>query len=189
MPTKEPVDVFRYYEMRGDDECWPWLGRWGGRPGDQRPYMMSNGKRQAAYRWVYELVNGCTLNPDQPILHSCDNGNYPVGCGNPAHLSIGTNEQNMREMTERQRHGLPHHVVTAIRKLLEQGRTQQEIADLYGVSRERIRDMGYEIPIATSPTEAYSLTTREQSYGQASTRQDSNGVRIHPSEARSSSPS
>ncbi len=39
-------------------------------------------------------------------------------------------------MKERERHGLPKTVVRSIRKLLDEGRTQQEIARLYGVSRE-----------------------------------------------------
>jgi DNA-binding XRE family transcriptional regulator len=88
--------------------------------------------------WTGSLVNGVTLTPDQLILHSCDKGGYPVGCGNPAHMRIGTVQQNSDDMMDRQRHGLPKTVVRAIRTLIEQGRTQQEIADLYGVSRETI---------------------------------------------------
>jgi DNA-directed RNA polymerase sigma subunit (sigma70/sigma32) len=57
-------------------------------------------------------------------------------------MRIGTHDDNMDDMKQRQRHGLPHHVVTAIRTLLAQGKTQQEVADLYGVSRSRIRDIG-----------------------------------------------
>jgi hypothetical protein len=119
MPSNDPADVFRYYAMGNDDECWIYTGNaWGGQAREKRPYFMAQGRRQIAYRWIYELVNGVTLTPDQLILHSCDKGGYPVGCGNPAHMRIGT--------------------VRAIRTLIEQGRTQQEIADLYGVSRETI---------------------------------------------------
>jgi transcriptional regulator len=53
-------------------------------------------------------------------------------------MRIGTHDDNMQDMTGRARHGLSHSVVRAIRKLLEQGRTQEEIATLYGVSREAI---------------------------------------------------
>lgn len=139
MPARnEPADVFKSYAMGSDDECWPWLGAWGGRTTDQRPYFMANGRRQIAYRFVYELVNGCVLTADQQIRHTCDRGAYPVGCGNPAHMIAGTNEENRQDMVERNRSGMPKAVVRAIRKLLDQGRTQQEIADLYGVSRETI---------------------------------------------------
>jgi DNA-binding XRE family transcriptional regulator len=41
-------------------------------------------------------------------------------------------------MTSRSRHGLPKNVIKAIRRLIEEGRTQAEIAALYGVSRETI---------------------------------------------------
>lgn len=144
MPTNDPVDVFKYYDMRGDDECWTWNGGWNGYSPTRRrrPYFMAGGKRKIAYRWVYELVHGVELTPEQLIRHSCDRGDYPVGCGNPSHLSIGTVQDNSNDMTAHERHGLPHHVVKAIRNLLSQGVTQQEVADRYGVSRECIRDIG-----------------------------------------------
>ncbi len=44
----------------------------------------------------------------------------------------------MDDMVERERHGLPKTVVRAIRKLRIEGRTQSDIADLYGISREAI---------------------------------------------------
>ena len=139
MPTNDPADVFRFYAIGKDDECWEYLGNaWGGQPREKRPYFMAAGRRQIAYRWIYELVHGVTLTPDQMILHSCDKGGYPVGCGNPAHMRIGDNAENMRDMTSHERHGLPKTVVNAIRTLLEQGRLQQDIADLYGISRENV---------------------------------------------------
>jgi hypothetical protein len=139
MPSNDPADVFRYYAMGNDDECWIYTGNaWGGQAREKRPYFMAQGRRQIAYRWIYELVNGVTLTPDQLILHSCDKGGYPVGCGNPAHMRVGTVQQNSDDMMERQRHGLTKSVVKAIRTLLDQGRTQQEIADLYGIKRETV---------------------------------------------------
>ena len=91
-----------------------------------------------AYRIVWELVNGSELQSTQLILHSCDNGGHPVGCCNPAHMRIGSVQENSNDMTLRQRHGLPTNVVLHIVKLLSDGRTQQDIADLYGVSRETV---------------------------------------------------
>lgn len=133
--TNDKVDVFTLYDMSGGpDDCWPWRGAWGGRDRALRPYFQFGGKRMLSYRAVYELVHGVTLTSDQLLRHSCDHGDHPVGCGNPKHLSIGTNSQNMQDMKERQRHGLPHSVVRAIRKLLANGRTQEEVAELYGIS-------------------------------------------------------
>lgn len=136
--SNEPIDVFQLIDMRDPDACWSWGGTWGGRSTDKRPYFMANGHRGMAYRWVYELVHGVTLNPAQLILHSCDNGGWPIGCCNPKHIRIGTREENTKDMTDRQRHGLPGTVVKAIRNLIAKGRTQEEIAELYGISRESV---------------------------------------------------
>ena len=139
MVTNAPEDVFKFYAIGNDDECWPYIGNsWGGRRTNPRPYFMANGRRQIAYRWIYELMHGVTLTPDQLILHSCDNGSQPIGCGNPAHMRIGTNADNNDDAVTRQRTGIPNMVIRAIRTLLEQGRSQQDIADLYGISRESI---------------------------------------------------
>lgn len=134
-----PEDVFKFYNMRGPDECWEYTGSaWGGQKRELRPYYMANGRRQIAYRWVYELVHGVQLTTDQVIRHTCDNGGQPIGCGNPAHLLIGTNQDNSNDMKQRERHGLPHSVIRAIRRLLDQGQTQDEIARLYGLTRETV---------------------------------------------------
>lgn len=94
-----------------------------------------------AYRWVFELVNGVKLKSTDVLCHSCDRGEYPVGCGNPSHIRIGTNQDNMDDAVARERVGLPTYAVRGIKTLLAQGKTQPEIAELYGVSRERIRDI------------------------------------------------
>lgn len=138
MPRNEPVNVFKFIEMRGPDHCWRWLGAWGGRARDRRPYFMADGKRTMAYRWVWQLVMGTDIPTGQMILHSCDNGGWPIGCCNPAHLSVGDNQTNMDEMKQRERHGLPATAVAAIRRLLERGETQQVIADRFGISRETV---------------------------------------------------
>lgn len=136
----EPTDVFKLYDMAPGDACWTWAGSWGGGDrGDKerRPYFMADGKRMTAYKWVWELVNG-PIPMGMMILHSCDHGGYPTGCGQPKHMRLGTAQDNMDDMRIRQRHGLPRTVVTAIRTLIERGDTQEQIAHLYGVSRETI---------------------------------------------------
>lgn len=137
MPN-EPTDVFKHIEMLTPDQCWRWLGPWGGRSTDRRPYFMANGKRTMAYRWVYELVNGTAVPDGQLLRHTCDNGSWPIGCCNPFHIIPGSHQDNMDDMTRRDRHGLPKTARDGIRRLLDQGRTQQEVADLYGISRETV---------------------------------------------------
>jgi hypothetical protein len=138
MPN-DPIDVFKYYRILTPDKCWPYIGdSWGGQEREKRPYFMAAGRRQIAYRWVYELVHGVQLTPTQYVLHSCDNGGYPIGCGNPSHLRIGTRYENTNDAILRDRLGLPKTVVRAIRKLLAEGRTQQDIADVYGIARTTV---------------------------------------------------
>jgi hypothetical protein len=132
MPKRnEPIDVFQLIETRGPDECWNWKGR---SISKDRPYFHLNGSKVVAYRVVFDLMNPEKLKPDEVVRHKCDN---PMCC-NPAHLERGTHVQNMQDMVDRDRHGLPKTVVRAIRRLLEEGRTHKAIADLYGVSRETV---------------------------------------------------
>jgi hypothetical protein len=133
----DATDVFKYIVMGEPDACWPWLGSFGGQPNRRRPYIMVEGKRYIAYRLVFELVHG-SIDKKLQVQHSCDNGAHPIGCCNPAHLKLGTNQTNADDMMERERHGLPKNVVKAIRALLDKGRLQHEIADLYGISRESV---------------------------------------------------
>lgn len=137
MAGNDPVDVFKHIEMSGPDDCWCWQGAWGGRARDRRPYFMANRRRTLAYRWVWELVNG-PIPDGQLILHSCDNGGWPIGCCQPKHMRLGSVQDNSNDMMQRERHGLPATAVAAIRRLLDRGDTQQVIAERYGVSRETI---------------------------------------------------
>ena len=126
-----PTDVFKNVDMATPDECWPWKGKVNAK--DQRPYLTVSGVRRAAYVIVYELYSGEQA-LGRYILHSCDNSI----CCNPNHLSWGSHQDNMDDMKNRDRHGLPKTVVRAIRKLLDGVETHQQIASLYGVSRETI---------------------------------------------------
>jgi len=126
-----PTDVFKNVDMAAPDECWPWKGKINSK--DQRPYITIEGVRRAAYVIVYELYSGEQA-MGRYILHSCDNSI----CCNPHHLSWGSHQDNMDDMKQRDRHGLPKTVVRAIKNLLNSNKTHQEIATLYGVSRESI---------------------------------------------------
>jgi len=135
--TNEPEDVFKHADMRSREECWPWLGPFGGRPDRKRPYFMAHRKRTMASRWVWIVTYGA-IPEGMLVLHNCDNGDAPIGCVNPHHMYLGTSEDNTKDMTDRQRHGLTHYVVRNIRRLIDQGRTQKEIGSLYGISRETV---------------------------------------------------
>jgi DNA-binding NarL/FixJ family response regulator len=77
------------------------------------------------------------------VLHSCD---VPL-CVNPAHLSVGDHEQNMRDMASRGRasrgEGRPTAKLTQdqaiqILKRLEAGESKTAIASAFGVDRTTV---------------------------------------------------
>lgn len=139
MPRRnKAIDIFLFIDMKEGDtsQCWPW--RKPVTTTSKRPYFDVDGKKWIAYRLVYYLVTGKMPPPGIVIRHTCDNGEVPICCCNPWHLIEGTHQDNMDDMVERERHGLPKIVVRAITQLLEKGMTHEKIAELYGVSRETI---------------------------------------------------
>jgi len=53
-------------------------------------------------------------------------------------MRVGGEKENAHDMMEQQRHGLPKTVVRAIRRLVDDGRTHAQIAELYGIARETV---------------------------------------------------
>lgn len=130
-------DVFRSIDMSGGaTACWPFKGALNSKG---RPYFTIKGKKHLAYRLAYELVNGEDSLEDVIARHTCDNEK----CCNPKHIVKGDHQDNMNDMKERERHGLPHHTIRAIRKLasLDNGPTHQEIGDLYGIGRSTVTEI------------------------------------------------
>lgn len=112
------------------DECWPWTGARAHGYGRIRTI----GKRFCrAHRLAYALAHG----DPGPLLvcHRCDN---PLCC-NPAHLFLGTVQDNNLDRDAkhraRGRHGItPLSAVVAIKKALKDGRSVSEAAAEAGVS-------------------------------------------------------
>lgn len=53
-----------------------------------------DGNTKRAHRAFFEIWNGCTLKEQDVLLHSCDNPK----CFNPAHLTVGTQSDNIADM-------------------------------------------------------------------------------------------
>ena len=78
-------------DRRGPDECWEWSGT-----RDADGYGRRKGGGVHRYSWT--LANG--RDPGELLVrHTCDN----PPCVNPAHLILGTHEENMADKVRRKR--------------------------------------------------------------------------------------
>lgn len=91
-------------KLSGDDACWVWTKHM-----DKDMYGLfhihEKGKiihlRAAAYSW--QLYTGRPVPKNLLVCHSCD---HPY-CVNPQHLFLGTNKDNMEDMTNKNRQYRP----------------------------------------------------------------------------------
>ena len=125
-------------ELYGDmtTPCWPFTGKLNG---EGRPYIQIAGKKYLAYRLTHELVYGDGCLDGLIARHKCDN----QVCCRPDHIEGGTHEENMNDMNKRERHGLPHHTIRAIRKLADKkdAPTHEVIGELYGLARSTVSNI------------------------------------------------
>lgn len=80
---------------RGPEDCWPWrasVAGWGyGRLRYQRDGVWVT---RSAHRVAWELTHGQPPPDHLAVLHRCDNPR----CVNPAHLLLGTQQDNLADM-------------------------------------------------------------------------------------------
>lgn len=129
---------FMSYVAFGASDCWFWYGST-----DNLGYgRMKALDETKAHRLSWVLHNGPV--PDgMHVLHSCDVRN----CVNPAHLSLGTHAENMRDMAVKGRvvnadvtgeknpmAKLNRELVAVIRARFAAGDTQRLIAETFGFS-------------------------------------------------------
>lgn len=77
-------------EVRGPDECWPWLGATNPKGYGQITEGGHSGRRLAVHRVAYELVVG-PIPDGHDLDHHCERTN----CCNPRHLEPVTRQDNM----------------------------------------------------------------------------------------------
>lgn len=142
----EAVAVSRFWrsvEMRGEDECWPWLG-----DQDSKGYgiFTYHGVRRPAH----ELARSFSLGELRPhgfdTCHSCD---VPLCC-NPIHLRFGTRQDNVDDMWDRGRgsRGADHpgaklnnELVRQMRERRALGARQVDLAAEYGISSAYVSEI------------------------------------------------
>jgi len=84
-------------DVKGPDDCWEWTA--GKIPGGYGAvWDNSIGRHQHAHRLAWELANG-PIPDGMWVLHRCDN----PPCCNPAHLWLGTQYENDKDRTRKQR--------------------------------------------------------------------------------------
>lgn len=131
-------------KVKKTDYCWLWTG-----------YLKPNGygqfrgsKSMLAHRSSYFIFIG-DIPENMNVLHMCDN----PPCVNPAHLFLGTQKDNMRDMHSKNRNGVTSHhgenhplskltlkIVKRIRDVRKKfGYSYNKIAKDYGVNPSTIR--------------------------------------------------
>ena len=99
----------------------------------------------AAHRLAWSIANG-PIPPGAHVLHSCDN----QLCCNPSHLSVGTHDDNMRDMAAKGRaygaRGEANHKaklnassVASTRERVARGETRTTIAAEFGLGLTTVR--------------------------------------------------
>lgn len=139
LTEKRTAAFWARVDIKGPDECWPWLGsKTDGGYGTCNYGPLGTTAHRVAY-----LLQGNILTDEQQVLHSCDN----PPCMNPAHLFAGTQVENLEDMRRKGRapdyRNFGEHngrsrftdkEVKAIRIAHEHGSSQTELARAFDVS-------------------------------------------------------
>lgn len=120
-------------DVQGPDDCWEWQAH-----RDRKGYgkfQMSNSR--PAHRVAWELANGAIQN-DLFVCHRCDN----PSCCNPAHLFLGTNDDNLKDAVRKGRTSrgvnrpnskLTPEIVIEARRRYQAGEFSNNLATEFGV--------------------------------------------------------
>ena len=139
-------DFWSSVDRREQSKCWVWTR---GKLPEGYGQLRVHGRNILAHRHAWELTNG-PIPTYRLVLHACDN----PSCCNPAHLFLGSQRDNVRDMIEKGRRPCfsVYHIgeknsrakltdVLAIRKEAEIGATSTILGPKYNVAPRTIRDI------------------------------------------------
>jgi hypothetical protein len=123
--------------VAGPNGCWLWVGRLNG---SGYGYLQFDGQTLATHRTSYEVHKG-PIPKGLLVRHSC----HVRHCINPAHLSVGTTQDNVDDKVANGRHAhgerFGHAVLTEdqVLQIHEMAHdciyTQREIGEMFGVGQ------------------------------------------------------
>ena len=125
--------------------CWEWSGGRSHNYGQLRVHEAWGDSPVYAHRVSY-LLNHGPIPSDVKVCHTCDN----PPCCNPAHLFLGDDLANLRDMANKdrcaygERNGmsrLTESNIIAIRKMKANGIRQSDIAKKFGISDPHVSDI------------------------------------------------
>ena len=92
-------DFWKSVHKRGPDDCWLWLNGFSGHNGLYYGRTSIGGREVKADRMAWELHHRRRIPDGLLIRHTCDN----TMCCNPAHLVLGTVQDNTDDKMKRGR--------------------------------------------------------------------------------------
>ncbi len=137
-----PERFWSKVDRGGADECWDWLGR---RSAGRYGAVTWHGRETKAHRVAWEMANGRPVPSGLVVRHDCDN----TICCNPAHLSVGTQADNMADAVMRGRishlgnRTLTEAIVRDARRRHAAGESAHVMAAEYGVTVSGLRKAIY----------------------------------------------
>lgn len=136
IPQKYIDRFWSKVDIRGPDECWPWLA---GKFDNGYGAFDFCGKLMKAHRFAYMSTIGPI--PDEIIIrHDCDN----KPCCNPKCLIPGSHVDNVKDRDSRgrtargERVGASKLTAEQVRHIRIDRRTQRDIAKTYGVCKSTV---------------------------------------------------